>query len=137
MRVKIMVALIIVVGALVLFFLSTGSHSQSVYYLTPSQFLSNSQFKNERVRLKGKIEPGTVKMSKDRMDVHFDITDGKKSVPVAYRGAIPDAFQEGMEVVVDGRMGPKDFKGHELIVKCPSKYESRFQGGVAKEAAAK
>ena len=42
---------------------------------------------------------------------------------------MPDAFQEGLQVVVDGRMdGQGTFQGRELIVKCPSKYESKSKG---------
>ena len=59
-------------------------------------------------------------------DLWFAVSDGEKKVPVHYRGAIPDAFKEGLEVVVDGRMGSSGtFEGRELIVKCPSKYESQ------------
>ena len=50
-------------------------------------------------------------------------------MPVHYQGAVPDAFQEGLEVVVDGRMGSRaPSSGRELIVKCPSKYESKEPG---------
>jgi cytochrome c-type biogenesis protein CcmE len=126
MRVKITVALIIVAGAVALFLLSSAGTAKPVYYYSPSQFLADPVVQSGRLRLKGVIEPGSVRMSEDRLNLWFAVTDGEKKVPVHYRGAIPDAFKEGLEVVVDGRMGSSGtFEGRELIVKCPSKYESQ------------
>ena len=126
MKVKWTVGLIIVTGALALFLLSNTGGTKPVYYYSPSQFLADAAIRNDRVKLKGKIEPGSVKQSQDRLDLWFSVSDGTKTVPVHYHGAVPDAFQEGLEVVVDGRMGAQGiFEGHELIVKCPSKYESK------------
>jgi cytochrome c-type biogenesis protein CcmE len=79
-----------------------------------------------------------VKLSKERLDLWFTLTEGDKSIPIHYRGAVPDAFKEGMEVVVDGRMQDSGtFEGRELIVKCPSKYESGEPGPGAKGPAEK
>ncbi len=129
MKVKMTVGLIIVLGALALFFLSSTGNTKPVYYYSPTQFMQNPKLKNDRLRLKGTIKPGSVKQSKDKINLWFEVTDGKNSVPVHYRGAVPDAFQEGLQVVVDGRMGDKGtFQANELIVKCPSKYESKNSG---------
>ncbi len=129
MKVKWTVGLIIVVGALTLFFLSNTGGSKPVFYYSPSQFLADAAIRNDRVKLKGVIQPGTVKLSQNRLDLWFSVSDGTQSVPVHYQGAVPDAFQEGLQVVVDGRMASSGtFEGRELIVKCPSKYESK--GGV-------
>jgi len=130
MRVKLMVAFIIAAGAAAIFFLSgTATDGKAVYYYSPTEYLAKPDMAKERLRLKGKIEPGTVRLSGDRLDLSFSVTDGQKSLPVHYRGAVPDSFQEGLEVVVDGRMGSAGvFEGRELIVKCPSKYESGAQG---------
>lgn len=129
MRVKLIVALVIAAGAAAIFFLSSsGADGKSVYYYSPTEYLAKPGMAKERLRLKGNIQPGSVTMSKDRLDLSFSVTDGAKSLPVHYSGAIPDSFQEGLEVVVDGRMNEKGvFEGRELIVKCPSKYESGTQ----------
>ena len=133
MRVKLMVAFIIAAGAAAIFFLSgTATDGKAVYYYSPTEFAAKPELAQDRLRLKGKIEPGSVRLSPDRLDLSFAVTDGQKSLPVHYRGAVPDAFQEGLEVVVDGRMGAGGvFEGRELIVKCPSKYESGAKGPAA------
>ena len=133
MKVRITVAAIIIAGALALFFLSGGGSTEEVFYYSPSEFKLDRKIQGDRVRLKGKITPGSVKASSDKMNLWFELGDGKESVKVHYKGAVPDAFQEGLEAVVDGRMGPQGtFEGKELIVKCPSKYEAIPTGQGAK-----
>lgn len=132
MKVKWTVGLIIVVGAIALFFLSNTGNSKSVYYYSPKEFHADVAKQKDRLKLKGIIQPGSVKMSPNRLDLWFNVQDEKESamtIPVHYQGAVPDAFQEGLQIVVDGRMDDKGtFQGRELIVKCPSKYESKGQG---------
>lgn len=132
MRVKWTIGLIIVAGAVALFFLSSTGNSKPVYYYSPTEFRADPAKQMDRLKLKGLIQPGSVKMSQNRLDLWFNIQDEKdasKTVPVHYQGAVPDAFQEGLQVVVDGRMdGKGTFQGRELIVKCPSKYESKGKG---------
>jgi cytochrome c-type biogenesis protein CcmE len=128
MKVKWTVGLIIVAGAIALFFLSSTGNSKPVLYYSPQEFHAAPSKRVERVKLKGLIQPGSVKMSQNHLDVWFHVQDEKdpaQTVPVHYQGAVPDAFQEGLQIVVDGRMdGSGTFQGRELIVKCPSKYES-------------
>lgn len=125
MKTRLIIFLVIATGAIALFLLTGRGNTGNVYYYSPSEYLANPALKSARVRLKGKISPGSSKKSSTGLDLWFDITDGKRKIPVYYHGVIPDTFQERLEVVVDGRMGPKGtFIGRKLIVKCPSKYES-------------
>lgn len=50
--------------------------------------------------------------------------DGTATVPVVYRGAVPDLFAPGREVYVRGRFADGVFVAEEdsLVTKCPSKY---------------
>ncbi len=131
MRVKLMIAFIIAAGAAAILLLSTTSGEKPVFYYGPSEVLAQPSLAQERLRLKGKIEPGTIKLSPQKLDLDFKVTDGKSSIPVHYHGVVPESFQEGLEVVVDGRMGKAGvFEGHDLIVKCPSKYESKDNAAV-------
>ena len=49
---------------------------------------------------------------------------GTKTVPVVYRGSVPDQFKLGRHVVVSGRYTHGVFvaKRDSLVTKCPSKY---------------
>jgi len=46
------------------------------------------------------------------------------SVPVVYKGTVPDLFKTGREVVVDGKLRNGVFVAvpNTLVTKCPSKY---------------
>jgi len=50
--------------------------------------------------------------------------NGTATVPVVYKGIVPDAFKAGGDVVVDGRYANGVFTAipGTLITKCPSKY---------------
>jgi cytochrome c-type biogenesis protein CcmE len=58
--------------------------------------------------------------------LRFRVVDrkGHASVPVVYRGSVPDQFKLGREVIVDGRYAHGAFvaKPNTLVTKCPSKY---------------
>jgi cytochrome c-type biogenesis protein CcmE len=58
--------------------------------------------------------------------LRFRVADrkGHMSVPVVYRGSVPDQFKLGREVIVDGRYEQGAFiaKRNTLVTKCPSKY---------------
>jgi cytochrome c-type biogenesis protein CcmE len=58
--------------------------------------------------------------------LRFRVADrkGHASVPVVYRGTVPDQFKLGREVIVDGRYAHGTFvaKANTLVTKCPSKY---------------
>ena len=47
--------------------------------------------------------------------LNFRVRDraGRASVPVRYRGAVPDPFREGREVIVTGRLHDGVFVGQQ------------------------
>jgi cytochrome c-type biogenesis protein CcmE len=51
------------------------------------------------------------------------VTDLKKTVPVVYRGLLPDLFREGQGVIAEGTLG-KDgvFTAREVLAKHDEKY---------------
>jgi cytochrome c-type biogenesis protein CcmE len=61
-----------------------------------------------------------------RNGLRFVVGDigGTKTVPVVYRGSVPDQFKLGRHVVVSGRYTHGVFVAKEdsLVTKCPSKY---------------
>jgi cytochrome c-type biogenesis protein CcmE len=49
---------------------------------------------------------------------------GGQTIPVVYRGSVPDAFKAGREIVLDGTAAGGVFRAKDdsLVTKCPSKY---------------
>ena len=75
-------------------------------------------------QLTGKVQAGSLRTTGDGVDFRVRDRDGRTAVPVAYTGAVPDAFREGREVIVTVRKQGNTFVGEpdSLITKCPSKF---------------
>src|SRR4051812_47804903 len=98
--------------------------------VTPSQLLVKSST-GRTYQLTGKVADGSVRRSGD--DLRFAIRDRSghgRTLPVVYRGTIPDPFREGREVIVTGQMVSGRFvaKRDSLITKCPSKFTNTPSG---------
>jgi cytochrome c-type biogenesis protein CcmE len=92
---------------------------------TPS--LQPSQLKNRtgEVALVGKVVRPYRRVEGTR-EIRFRLRDveGTATVPVVYRGSVPDQFKLGREVRLEGRQRSGVFVGKPgtLVTKCPSKY---------------
>lgn len=73
-------------------------------YFTPTQVFNNEAPHGRTFRIGGLVEEGSIKREKDGLTVNFSITDTHKSLPVIYKGILPDLFKEGKGVVAQGRV---------------------------------
>jgi cytochrome c-type biogenesis protein CcmE len=124
-KIRLVVALtaaVVLAGALV--WTSFGSATEAK---TPSQVLHAAPGRSYQIT--GKVVPGSVERGQL---LRFRVRDrnGTASVPVVYRGAVPDPFRDGREVIVSGRMRNGTFVGarDSLVTKCPSKFKNKPGG---------
>jgi cytochrome c-type biogenesis protein CcmE len=111
-----LVALGIVV-ALVL----TAFQKNLVFFFSPTQVAAKEAPLGRTFRIGGVVEPGSVK--RDGVDVHFVVTDTAKTLPVVYRGALPDLFKEGKMVVAQGQLeADGTFHAREVLAKHDENY---------------
>ena len=65
--------------------------------------------------------------------LRFRVRDrkGTASVPVTYKGTVPDPFRDGREVIVTVRKQGSTFVGERdsLVTKCQSKFSDKQQQG--------
>jgi cytochrome c-type biogenesis protein CcmE len=119
------IRLIALLGAAVL--LAAGliytSFSASTEARKPSQ-LAGQRDSGRSYELTGKVVDGSVKRSGEELRFAIRDRDGATSVPVAYRGVVPDPFREGREVIVSGQLKQGTFVAERdsLVTKCPSKF---------------
>ena len=73
-------------------------------YFTPTQVFNHEVPQGRSFRIGGLVEEGSVKREKDGLTVNFVITDTHKSIPVVYKGILPDLFKEGKGVVAQGKV---------------------------------
>jgi cytochrome c-type biogenesis protein CcmE len=92
---------------------------------TPSLQPSQLAGKTGEVGLAG-IVVGQVTGDPRGAGLEFTLRDiqGDATVPVVYRGSVPDLFKVGREVYVKGELTGDTFVATEdsLVTKCPSKY---------------
>lgn len=103
-----------------------GFRDAAIYYYTVSELLDQgSSIYGENVRVNGQVTPGSVEQEAKGLIVRFTIRDveGEESLPVVYQGIVPDSFQVGGNVVVEGHLNSAGiFQAHTLMPRCPSKY---------------
>ena len=92
-----------------------------VFFFTPSQVAANEAPLGKTFRIGGMVVMGSVK--RDGVDVSFEVTDTAKSIPVLYRGPLPDLFREGKGVVAQGSLGVDGvFRAREVLAKHDENY---------------
>jgi cytochrome c-type biogenesis protein CcmE len=93
---------------------------------TPSIQPSQLNGRTAEVALVGKVIGTPAGDGHDAQGLRFRLQDvaGGASVPVVYRGSVPDLFKSGREVRVEGRLQSGVFVANRdsLRTKCPSKY---------------
>ena len=114
-----------VAAVLAVFLLYTSIAGGSTPSLKPSQLVGH----HNRVSLVGKVV-GPVTGDAHGGGLRFRVRDIdgplKTTVPVLYKGSVPDLFKPTRDIVVDGNLRRGVFVGvpGTLVTKCPSKYQA-------------
>ena len=119
---KFVVPAVIIVGVLVV--LMINLNSALVYFNTPSE-LAVEEGSQERLRLGGRVVPGTVVEASGT--VMFEVDDCDVSVIVEHEGAPPQLFQEGIGVVVEGVWTGSVFESDTMLVKHDEQYRTDYE----------
>lgn len=123
----------IIGGALVLgtagYLMASAIGETGMYYLTPAELTAkvkgDSTFYDTGVKMGARVVPGTIDRQPGGRAVSFAVTDGSQTIPVTYRGVIPDTFTDSVDVVVEGRYNRNGtFVATTLLAKCASRYEN-------------
>jgi len=94
-----------------------------VFFFSPTQVAAKEAPVNRTFRVGGLVEPGTFKRDKDGLTAHFTITDTAKTLPVVYKGILPDLFKEGKGCVAQGRIGSDGvFYADQVLAKHDENY---------------
>ena len=107
-----------------LIFSATASNAQ--YYRTVAELKRDPGVGDSRVL-------GTVQDDVQRLEggleVRFTASQDGASLPIQYRGQLPDIFKPGIQVVVEGRLeGDGVFHARTLLAKCPSRFTAAPPG---------
>ncbi len=112
----------------------TAFQKNLVFFFTPSQIASNEAPQGRTFRIGGMVAKGSLRRQADGVTVQFTVTDTAKSIPVTYRGQLPDLFREGKGVVAQGQLGADGvFRANEVL----AKHDENYMPPEAKEAVEK
>ncbi|CAM4000458.1 Cytochrome c-type biogenesis protein CcmE [Pseudomonas reidholzensis] len=121
-RLLLIVGLLVGVAVAVGFALSALQQNINLFY-TPTQIANGEAPLDTRIRAGGMVEKGSVQRSSDSLDVRFVVTDFNKSVPITYRGILPDLFREGQGIVALGKVNAEGVVvADEVLAKHDEKY---------------
>ena len=94
-----------------------------MFFFDPSQVAAGEAPHDQRFRLGGMVEKGSVRRAPGSLEVNFVVTDFRHELPVRYTGVLPDLFREGQGVVAHGRIGTNGvFVADEVLAKHDEKY---------------
>jgi len=107
----------------------TSIKETGVYYLTPTEMAAriaaDPSLRDVGIKLGARVVPGSIQRFAGGRQYAFSVTDGAQTVPVVFHGIAPDTFTDGVDVVVEGRIGPDGvFRATTLLAKCASRYEN-------------
>jgi cytochrome c-type biogenesis protein CcmE len=107
--------------------------SNLVFFYSPTQVASHEAPENRLFRIGGLVVAGSLK--REGVDVSFTVTDLVRSMPVRYRGILPDLFKEGKGVVAQGKLGPDGvFTAQEVLAKHDENYMPPEAAAALKQA---
>lgn len=119
----------ILLGAGLGYLLYSGLSSNSLYFLHVQEALAKGTSNIGKARLFGTVSPEGMEETEKSSGVRFQLADKdnpSQTLWIRYHGVVPDTFEAGSEVIVEGRMSQEDvFAAHTLMTKCPSKYKKR------------
>jgi len=114
-----------VAAVLAVFLVYTSIAGSGTPSLRPSQLAGHAG----RVSLMGQVIGTPAGDAHAARGLRFTLrdVDGTATVPVVYRGSVPDLFKTTRDVVVDGRLRNGVFVAYPgtLVTKCPSKYSPK------------
>jgi cytochrome c-type biogenesis protein CcmE len=107
------------------FLVTNAFKNNLVFFFSPSQIAAKEAPAGKNLRVGGLVENGSVKRDTDGLTIRFSVTDTAKSIPVVYKGILPDLFKEGRGCVAQGRVGSDGvFYADQVLAKHDENYRA-------------
>ncbi|WP_394199693.1 cytochrome c maturation protein CcmE [Litoreibacter albidus] len=91
------------------------------FFRSPTEVAEAPPSETETFRIGGLVEEGSLKVN-EAEEITFNVTDGNAVVSVAYKGILPDLFEEGQGMVGTGRYIQGVFQASEILAKHDETY---------------
>ncbi|HEX6818352.1 MAG TPA: cytochrome c maturation protein CcmE [Ktedonobacterales bacterium] len=121
----------IAIGGAILYLVIANTGASARYYMTVAELRACTDCGSQDVRVAGTVVNGSIARDAAAQTVRFSVSDGTtggasaaKPLAVIYGGVVPDVFNSGVQVVVEGHLQSGVFHASDLLAKCPSKFQS-------------
>jgi cytochrome c-type biogenesis protein CcmE len=112
-------AILGIIAALVL----NALNSNIALYITPTEVAAGKAPKDKLFRIGGLVKERSISREADGVTISFAFTDTEQSIPVHYKGILPDLFKEGKGAVAQGKLNTDGtFVATEVLAKHDENY---------------
>jgi cytochrome c-type biogenesis protein CcmE len=109
--------------AVAAYLVASAFRNNLVFFFSPTQVAAKEAPINRTFRIGGLVQDGTLKRESDGLTVRFIVTDTAASIPVVYKGILPDLFKEGRGCVAQGKIGADGvFQAEQVLAKHDENY---------------
>ena len=120
----------VIILAALAYMIYGGMKEAMVYFKMPSELRAEEKsMQGKFVRMGGMVVNGSLQKDLQALTYKFDLTDGKTTFPVFFKGVPPDLFSEGKGAVVEGRVGDNGvFQASLIMAKHAEEYSPHPDG---------
>ena len=94
-----------------------------VFFYSPTEIAKEQISSDQRIRVGGLVEEGSVISEGDGLTTRFRITDLSQTLSITYTGILPSLFREGQGVIVQGYLkNSTNFVADEVLAKHDENY---------------
>tara|TARA_B100001123_G_C14880399_1_gene855760 strand:+ start:198 stop:620 length:423 start_codon:yes stop_codon:yes gene_type:complete len=106
---------------LITFLVFESLEENVVYFKSPTDVKNLPEIEKSKIRVGGMVKKNSIKTSSNK--INFVITDFKNELIVDFSGSIPNLFEEGKGVVVEGFLEDRNYlKAVKILAKHDENY---------------
>jgi len=132
---------VVVIGSASAYLLQQAAESWWVYYYSVDEFVESHFGKTPQsggaeagkaegsgiIRLGGLVKADSIVYDAEKMQLDFELSGAKSSVPVRFFGAVPANFTDDKEILAEGKIDSNGvFRANKILTRCESKYKARL-----------
>ena len=121
--------LLLVSVILSIFLVLKSLEENVIYFQSPTEIRNLSEIDNKKIRVGGMVKDHSILINPDK--ITFVITDFKNEINVSYSGSVPNLFEEGKGVVVEGFLKDRSFLIADKIL---AKHDANYMPPEVKKA---
>src|SRR5215217_6028211 len=90
--------------AVAAYLVASAFRNNLVFFFSPTQVTAREAPVNRTFRIGGLVQEGTLQRDNDGLTVRFTVTDTAATIPVVYKGILPDLSKDGRGCVAQGKL---------------------------------